>query len=72
MPMENIAFEAQGEQLVIVIDLSRELGFSKSGKSVIIATTGGNIPLPGHEELEIGVNLYRPIVAAVRPARRVR
>lgn len=70
VPMENITFEADGSQLVIVIDLSRELGFSKSGKSVIIATTSGNVSLPGHEEIEIGLNVYRPIVAAARPARR--
>lgn len=68
--MENIEFEVQGDQLVIVIDLSQELGQSASGKSVIIATTGGNVSVPGHEEVKIGLNVYRPVVA--RPARRFR
>lgn len=69
--MENIEFEVQGDQLMIAIDLSQELGQSSSGKSVIIATTGGNVSVPGHEEVKIGLNVYRPVVVA-RPARRFR
>jgi len=34
-------------QLIIRIDLNQELGVSSSGKSVIIATTGGNVAVPG-------------------------
>jgi len=69
--MENIEFEVQGDQLMIVIDLSQEQGESASGKSVIIATTGGNVSVPGHEAVKIGLNVYRP-VAAARPVRRFR
>jgi hypothetical protein len=67
--MENIAFEVQGDQLVIVVDLSQELYQSASGKSMIVATTGGNVSVPGHEQIKIGLNIYRP-VSSVRPARR--
>ena len=41
--MQNVEFEVQGDRLVITVDLSQELGVSSSGKSVIIATTGGNV-----------------------------
>ncbi|HEY6406504.1 MAG TPA: hypothetical protein VIY29_03440 [Ktedonobacteraceae bacterium] len=58
--MQNVEFEVQGEQLVITIDLSQELGTSASGKSVIIATTGGNVGVPGWEDVKVGLNVYRP------------
>ena len=45
---------------MIVVDLSQQVGESASGKSVIIATTGGNVVVPGCEELKIGLNVYRP------------
>lgn len=69
--MQNIRFEVQGDQLMIVIDLSQELGQSNSGKSVVIASTGGNVSVPGYEEVKIGVNVYRPVQAG-RAARRFR
>lgn len=71
VPMQNVVFEVQGEQLVIVVDLSQELGESASGKSIIIATTGGNVSVPGCEDVKVGLNVYRP-VQAVRTARRSR
>jgi hypothetical protein len=58
--MGNIHMEVQGNLLVMTIDLSHTLGVSASGKSEIIATTGGNVSLPGYEEIKVGVNVYRP------------
>ena len=58
--MYNVEFEVQGDQLLIRIDLSQELGVSSSGKSVIIATTGGNVEVPGWEAVKVGLNVYRP------------
>ena len=58
--MYNVEFEVQGDQLIIRIDLSQELGVSSSGKSVIIATTGGNVAVPGWEAVKVGLNVYRP------------
>ena len=58
--MQNVEFQVEGDQLVIVVDLSQQVGESASGKSVIIATTGGNVVVPGCEELKIGLNVYRP------------
>ena len=58
--MYNVEFEVQGDQLIIRVDLSQELGESSSGKSVIIATTGGNVEVPGWEAVKVGLNVYRP------------
>ncbi len=58
--MENVHVELNGNLLVIAIDLSQTLGVSSSGKSEIMATTGGNVAVPGHEEVKVGLNVYRP------------
>ena len=68
--MYNVEFEVQGDQLIIRVDLSQELGVSSSGKSVIIATTGGNVEVPGWEAVKVGVNVYRP-QQADRTSRRM-
>jgi hypothetical protein len=60
MGTENIQMEVQGETLVIRVDLRKEYGLSGSGKSIIIASTGGNIAVPGQEQVKIGLNVYRP------------
>jgi len=57
---ENIQMEVQGNALVIRVDLSKAYGLSGSGKSVIIASTGGNVTVPGRDEVKIGLNVYRP------------
>jgi hypothetical protein len=58
--MYNVEFEVEGDHLIIRVDLSQELGESSSGKSVIIATTGGNVEVPGWEAVKVGVNVSRP------------
>jgi hypothetical protein len=57
--MQNLKMEVIAEELVIRIDLSKNCGPSKSGKSIIIATTGGNAEVPGKPGLKIGINCYR-------------
>ena len=56
--MKNIEMTIENETLVIKIDLSKEFGPSKSGKTIIVASTEGNISVPEREE-KIGLNLYR-------------
>ena len=68
--MYNVEFEVEGDQLIIRVDLSQELGVSSSGKSVIIATTGGNVEVPGWEAVKVGLNVYRP-QQADRTSRRM-
>jgi hypothetical protein len=43
----------------IKVDLTKDFGKSASGKSNIIATTEGNIPVPGNEPVKIGLNVYK-------------
>lgn len=57
--MQNINMEVKGDKLTIVVDLSKSHGNSKSGKSVVIATTGGNADVPGKSGIKIGLNIYR-------------
>lgn len=57
---KNIETRVQGDKLVITIDLTKNYGLSSSGKSLIIATSEGNVPVPGREDVKIGVNVYRP------------
>ncbi len=60
--MQNVSFQVEGHQLVITVDLDQELGVSSSGKSILIATTGGNVSVavPGYDEIKVGLNVYRP------------
>ena len=58
--LQNVRMGVQGNTLHIVVDLSQSLGLSSSGKSIIIATTSGNVSVPGREDVKIGVNVYRP------------
>jgi hypothetical protein len=52
--------ELSGESLIIKVDLSKELGPSKSGKTIIIGSTGGNQLVFGRSE-KIGLNVYKTI-----------
>jgi hypothetical protein len=58
--MDNVVFQVEGHRLVIVVDLSQEVGESSSGKSIILASSGGNVSVPGFEDIKIGLNVYRP------------
>ena len=56
---ENIQFEVKDGKLLMEVDLTEKGTISSSGKSMVIATTRGNISLPG-SEVKIGVNIYLP------------
>jgi len=56
--MKNVDFTIEGDILSIRIDLSKEFGASSTGKSIVIATTEGNVQLPNREE-RLGLNVYR-------------
>mgnify|MGYP003147206695 FL=1 len=49
-----------GGLLHIVVDTNRELGPSASGKSTMVASSGGNIPiqLENGKQVKLGLNLY--------------
>lgn len=56
--MINTEMNLNGDKLTIEVDLSKEFGKSKSGKTIVIASTKGN------KEIEntgcyIGLNVYK-------------
>ena len=56
--MKNVEMTVAGNILTIKVDLSKEFGPSASGKTIIIASTEGNITIPEREE-KMGLNVYR-------------
>jgi len=58
---KNIKITWDGPLLTMVIDTSKTFGSSKSGKTLMIAMTGGNIKVedPKGNETIIGINCYK-------------
>ncbi|MFO0775322.1 MAG: hypothetical protein U0172_11730 [Nitrospiraceae bacterium] len=56
--MKNVEMSVQGTMLTIKVDLSKEFGPSASGKTIIIASTEGNVTIPDRQE-KIGLNVYK-------------
>jgi len=57
--MKNTEMKLEGNVLTIKVDLTKEFGPSSSGKTIIIASTEGNVAVDGHEEVKVGLNVYR-------------
>lgn len=57
--MKNVKTEVKGKILTITVDLSQSQGDSKSGKTEIIATTGGNVTIDGTGGVVMGLNIYK-------------
>ncbi|MGC8605663.1 MAG: hypothetical protein ACP5VS_18520 [Desulfomonilaceae bacterium] len=60
--MKNVELSVQGDILTISVNLSREFGPSKSGKTIIVASTEGNKTIPGRNE-KVGLNVYKELGA---------
>jgi len=58
--MNNITQTLQGNILTLTIDLSKTGKLSGSGKSLLIASTGGSVKVDGRPDVTIGVNVYTP------------
>ena len=56
--MKNVEMSFEGSMLTIRVDLSKEFGPSSTGKTIIIASTEGNVTIPNRQE-KIGLNVYR-------------
>ena len=56
--MKNIDMKVEGDILTIKIDLSKNYGPSKTGKSITVASSEGNVSIPERDE-KIGINVYR-------------
>jgi hypothetical protein len=57
--MKNVEMTVEGDILTIKVDLTKEFGPSASGKTIIIATTEGNVSIPGYEDAKVGLNVYK-------------
>jgi len=58
---QNVQAELKDGKLIITIDTTQELGSSRSGKSLMVATTGGNQKVTTPEgTISIGLNAYKP------------
>lgn len=58
--MKNVHMTVNGNKLTIEVDLAQNFGVSSSGKSDTVASTEGNVSVPGHEQIKIGLNVYTP------------
>jgi hypothetical protein len=56
--MRNVKLSQKGNILTVEIDLSKTLGPSKSGKTMLIATTEGNQQIENTAAM-IGINCYK-------------
>jgi hypothetical protein len=56
--VENVKWEVKDNKLIIEIDLTKEFGLSKSGKTISIASTKGNQKIEGTDAV-IGLNVYK-------------
>lgn len=57
---KNVSIEVKDNKLTITVDLTKKHGTSKSGKSTVIATTSGNVPISG-TDYKLGLNVYKPV-----------
>jgi hypothetical protein len=54
---ENVNVTIDGDTLTITVDLKHRGGLSASGKTLRVASTNGNKPLPGTDVI-LGINAY--------------
>jgi len=54
--MKNVEIETKDGKMIITVDLSKDFGLSKSGKTIIIASTEGN---QKHDDVVVGLNVYK-------------
>ncbi len=60
--MKNLKMSYEKDELVIRINLAEEHGPSKSGRSVIVASSEGNLPLhdsKGYLDMTLNLAVYK-------------
>jgi len=55
--MQNVEMKIEGKKLIVTVDLSKDFGPSKSGKSISVASTHGNRTVQG--DIKMGLNVYK-------------
>jgi len=58
---KEIKSEVAGNKLVLTIDISGKGKVSASGKSMVVASTRGNVAVADTKGLILGLNLYRKV-----------
>ncbi|MFA6448903.1 MAG: hypothetical protein WCX65_05515 [bacterium] len=56
---KNISITVDGDIMKIEIDLAKDFGKSKSGKTLVVASSEGNVPVPDHPNMRLGINVYK-------------
>lgn len=56
--MTNVEINKTGNKLTVTVDLSKNSGPSKSGKSIVIASTEGNNLIDPEKKIYLGLNVY--------------
>ncbi len=56
--MKNVDIKVKGNIVTITLDTTQDHGPSASGKTNCVATTSGNLPIPGTDVI-LGLNAYR-------------
>jgi uncharacterized OB-fold protein len=56
--MQNVEIKKTGNILTVTVDLSKNSGPSKSGKSIVIASTLGNALIDPEKKIYMGLNVY--------------
>jgi len=62
--MLNTRLTVKENVLTIVVDLSKEAGPSKTGKTIVVASTQGNQNVDGHPGYKVGLNVYKALPTA--------
>jgi uncharacterized protein YaiE (UPF0345 family) len=57
--MDNVKMSVKNGKLTIEVDLSKDFGPSKSGKTITVAGTGGFKPVPETEGVIVNLNVCR-------------
>ena len=55
----NVKAEVKGRKLIITIDIKKDFGASKSGKTIIVATTHGGKRIEDAPGVILSLNAYK-------------
>lgn len=57
--MKNINISVSGNIATVSFDMTKSFGKSGSGKTIVIASTAGNVSVPGAEHVKLVLTAYK-------------
>jgi hypothetical protein len=57
--MENVKVDKKGDILTLTVDLSKPGTPSATGKTMVIASTKGNVKIDNDKNIFVGLNVYK-------------